>query len=213
MSLPVLVVGGGGHAKVVLDILRSGNEWLPCAVIDDDPAKWGKELGGVLVEGGMSVARDIALKYGCRHFIVAVGHNATRVSLGTSLEASGLLPLIAIHASAILSPSVTVGSGTVVMAGVCINADTVIGPYSIINTRAAIDHDCVIGEGVHIAPGVSICGGVSIGALSLLGAGSTVIPGCRIGDGVTIGAAAAVVTDLSPRVVAVGVPARIIKSY
>ena len=208
MSNDVLVIGSGGHAKVVIDVLRAAGH-VVAAVFDDDVARHGEQCRGVVVAGAIRDAQAYASAHGLNHFIIAIGNNSVRMAIARDLELQGLIPLpAALHPSAIIADGVVFGAGTVVMAGVCINADARIGRHCIINTRAAIDHDCHIDDGVHIAPGVVFCGNVSVAAGAFLGAGSTVIPGIRIGEAASIGAGATVVKNISDNVTASGVPAR-----
>lgn len=207
MTEQVLVLGAGGHAKVVIDVLRAAGHTV-VAVFDDEPARQGQECRGVLIAGTTSRAVAWAAAAGVRHFVVAIGQNAARLALGRRLEAAGLQALAAVHASAVIAPGVVLGGGTVVMPGVCINADTRIGAHVIVNTGARVDHDCVIGAGAHLAPGSVLCGNVQVGELTLLGAGSTVIPGICIGARVIAGAGSVVVRPVANDMKVWGVPAR-----
>lgn len=207
MSERVMVVGAGGHAKVVIDVLRAaGHEVL--ALFDDDASRHGQLFRGVPVVGGSADVVAHAAGAGLRHFLVAIGHNRARLDIGGRLEAAGLVGLAAVHPSAVLAPGVILGPGTVVMPGACINADTCIGAHGIVNTGARVDHDCVLGAGVHLAPGVVLCGNVSVGELAFVGAGTTVIPGMRIGARASVGAASAVVRPVADDSKVRGVPAR-----
>lgn len=207
MAERVMVVGAGGHAKVVIDVLRAaGHEVV--ALFDDDPGRRGQVFRGVPVVGGSADVVAHAATQGLRHFLVAIGHNTARLAIGRRLEAAGLVGLAAAHPAAVLSPGVVLGPGTVVMAGACINADTRIGAHAIVNTGARVDHDCMLGDGVHLAPGVVLCGNVSVGELAFVGAGATVIPGMNVGARASVGAAAAVVRPVADDSKVRGVPAR-----
>lgn len=98
------------------------------------------------------------------------------------------------------------------MGGVVINADTAVGKHCIINTSASADHDCIIEDFVHISPHAALCGGVTVGEGAHIGTGAIIIPGKKIGAHSIIGAGAVVLRDIPPNVVAVGNPARVIKS-
>lgn len=207
MTERVMVLGAGGHAKVVIDVLRAAGHDV-VAVFDDDPARQGQTFRDAPVMGMTDVAASWAIAAGVGHFIVAIGQNAARLRLGQRLEAAGLRPLAAVHPSAVLAPSVVVGGGTVVMAGVCINADSRLGRHVIINTGARIDHDCLIGDGAHVAPGAVLCGNVQVGELAFLGAGTVVIPGIGLGAGAAAGAGSVVVRPVQENQKVRGVPAR-----
>lgn len=207
MGERVIVVGAGGHAKVVIDVLRAaGHEVV--ALFDDDASRHGQLFRGVPVAGAADAVVAHAAAAGLRHFLVAIGHNAVRLGIARRLEAAGLEGIAAVHPSAVVAPGVTLGPGTVVMPGACLNADARLGAHVIVNTGARVDHDCVVGDGVHLAPGVVLCGNVRIGELAFLGAGSTVIPGMAIGARASVGAASAVVRPVADDNKVRGVPAR-----
>jgi len=195
----VLLQGGGGHAKVVLDVLLSEGIIVP-AVVD---AKFTGDVFGVprMKEYDPTFERDAFV-------IVAIGDNAIRKQVA---EATKHRFTNAIHRSAIISSSVAMGSGNMILHGAIVQAHSTIGNHVIINTGAQVDHDCVVEDYAHIAPRVVLCGNVSVGEGTLIGAGATVIPGKKIGKWATIGAGAVVVTDIPDFAVAVGNPARVIK--
>jgi len=197
----LLVIGAGGHAKVVVDAARTaGIEVVGIVARDPHPATL---LGIPVHSDAEGIEADT--------FIVAVGDNATRArEFGDAIE-RGLLPASVIHPAAVLSESVEVGAGSFIAAGVIVNADAVIGENAILNTGCTVDHDCVIGDHAHVAPGVNICGGCTIGDGALLGVGSCVAPGGAVGEWSTIGAGAAVLGVTDARTVCVGVPARVIR--
>ena len=124
---PVLVFGAGGHAKVVIDVLLSRGEWQPAAVFDDNVKVHGKEFHGSRVHGDRHALLAHARASGVSRFIVAVGNNGARAEVFRFLEAAGLQAVTAVHASAVVAPSARIGAGSVVMPGVCINADVAIG--------------------------------------------------------------------------------------
>lgn len=207
MNERVMVVGAGGHAKVVIDVLRAAGHEV-AALFDDNAALHGQLFRGVPVVGSSADVEAHAARTGLRHFLVAIGHNAVRLAIGRRLEAAGLVGLAVAHPSAVLAPDVRLGPGTVVMPGACLNAETRIGAHAIVNTGARVDHDGVLDDGVHLAPGVVLCGNVSVGELAFVGAGTIVIPGMRIGARASVGAAAAVVRPVADDNKVKGVPAR-----
>ncbi len=197
----VAVIGAGGHAKVVLATLQACG-YTVAAVFDDDPSKWGGDLLGVTVQGGVSRLAGVP---GVRA-VIAVGDNAARAAIAGRLPSVEWLTLV--HPAAHVHPSVHLGPGTVVFAGAVIQPDSRIGAHVIVNTAVSVDHDCCVNDFVHLAPGVHLAGNVTVGRGAFIGIGSVVTPGRRVGDWTTVGAGAAVVTDLPERVTAVGVPAR-----
>lgn len=202
---PVVIVGAGGHAKVIVELIRAEGRYHPVGCTDS-----GAAAGGVL--GLPWLGTDEALPalraQGVRHAFVALGGNALRLKVARAVEALGFELVNALSPRAVLSPSARIGRGVAVMAGAVVNAEASVGDLAIINTNASVDHDCVIGEAAHVAPGCALAGNVRVGALAFLGAGTAVIPGITIGEGATVGAGAAVVRDVAAKTVAVGVPAR-----
>ncbi|WP_042160303.1 acetyltransferase [Paenibacillus gorillae] len=198
-----VIVGAGGHAKVIIDILKADThvELIGCLGQHED-----NKLLGLAVLGG---DEQLPLLYaqGVRHAFIAIGNNERRRKLARYAESLGYELVNAISPRAYLASHVTLGSGVAVMPGSVIQPDTTVGSYSIINTGATVDHDGVIGEACHIAPGCTLSGNVSVGDLSFLGTGAKVIDGMRIGAGCMIGAGAVVIRHIPDHALAVGVPA------
>lgn len=204
--MPVLlVVGAGGHGKVVAETAELLKRW-DSVVFADDKFPELTRIGKWPVVSSANFL-DIE-KNGFTDFVVAVGDNKTRLKIQRKGLHSALIPVSIVHPSAVISPTVKLGRGTVVFANAVINADAVVGEACIINTTASIDHDCVLGDGVHISPGGLLAGDVAVGNCSWLGIGSSVIQCTNIGKNVIVGAGAAVVSDISDGVTAKGVPAR-----
>jgi sugar O-acyltransferase (sialic acid O-acetyltransferase NeuD family) len=196
----LVVVGAGGHAKVVVATARAAGHHV-VAIVDDAPARWGESLLGVPISGPAARILDDP----DARVVLAIGDNAARRRLASTARCWFVS---VVHPSAVVDPTVSLGDGSVVFAGAVIQPDTRIGAHAIVNTGASIDHDCVLGDAVHVAPGTRLAGNVALGDEVFLGIGTVVIPGISIGARTTVGAGAAVVTDLPADVVAVGVPAR-----
>lgn len=188
--------GASGHAKVIIDILEASNVEI-AALIDDNQDI--NELHTYKVLHGITNASPI---------IISIGANLIRKKIAEKL--TGTFGL-AIHPTAILSPTAKINVGTVVMQGAIIQSDTIIGKHCIINTRASVDHECIIEDFVHISPGAVLCGNVSVGEGVWIGAGATIAPGIKIGKWSIIGAGAVVVRDVEANTVVAGVPAKVIK--
>lgn len=203
----VVVIGAGGHAKVVIDLLRaSGFDVVACA----DPSAEAAQINGVPVVGDEMEVLPGFYEQGVRHAFVALGDNRLRQRVAEKVRGLGFQFVNAIGKSAVLSQSVRLGTGCAIMEGAVVNADTQVDDFAIINTNASVDHDCSIGRYAHVAPGCAIAGVVKIGDRAFIGVGARVIPNVRICEDVIVGAGAAVVRDIDIPATWVGVPARII---
>ena len=203
MTGKLLIIGAGGHGRVIADIAKKTNKYTDIAFLDDDrtvEAAKGYELLGSF--------RDIDKYLNSFEILVAIGKNKAREEIQSELEKKGAKIPILIHPSAIIGESVAIATGTVIMAGVVINYGSVIGKGCIINTAAVVDHDGVLEDYVHISPGASIAGTVKIGRSSWIGTGATVSNNINICNECTVGAGAVVVKDLTIEGVYTGVPAR-----
>jgi sugar O-acyltransferase (sialic acid O-acetyltransferase NeuD family) len=203
----LLIVGAGGHGKVVADAAIAARQWSSIAFIDDR-----YPMNSVLdwpVVGSMDHAGELLNQYS--DLIVAIGNNFLRVRLLKKFKETGFhIPTI-IHPKASVSEFAELGEGTVVFAQAAVNAGTRIGLGSIVNTGSSVDHDCILGEGVHVCPGVHLAGGVQVGNCSWLGIGSTIIQNVTIGSNVTIGAGSVILHNVEDGSTVVGVPGKVIK--
>lgn len=206
----LVILGAGGHAKMVIEAARTQGLYEPalCLAHVDDLVP---HVLGVAVEPETD-ERLHSLQQQGFHAFVAVGSNRLRRKLCHKLVELGMPLATIISSQAWVSPSASVGAGTVIMPGAIIGADTKLGRGAIVNTAASIDHDGSVGDFVHIAPGVHLAGCVTIGEASFLGVGVNVIPERNVGSGSTIGAGAVVVRDVPDNQVWVGCPARFLKA-
>jgi len=207
----LILIGGGGHCKVVISILKKLKNLDIVGVIDN--YKVGDSVEGIKVIGTDENLEDF-YKEGIQYALITIGSvkdNRKRWNLFKMTQKIGCKFPIIISPEAIVDDSVEIGEGTVIMPGCIVNIDSTIGKNTIINTGATIDHDCKIGNHCHIAPGVHVSGGVEVGDLSFIGIGSTIIQGIKIGKNVTLGAGSVVIKDIPDKVVAVGNPAKIMK--
>lgn len=205
----VFLYGSGGHAKVVLDILRL-RETAVVALLDDDESRTNMDVMGTPVVHAAQ-ALETLLYRNVLYGVIAIGDNRIRMEKATLIRNKGYELLTAAHPAAVVADSVVLGAGTVVMAGVVVNWDAQIGENVILNTGCTVDHDCIIGQGAHISPGVNLGGNVTVGERTHIGIGSAVLPGVTIGADTIVGGGAVVIHDLPGGVTAVGVPARVIK--
>lgn len=189
----VYLYGASGHGKVIKDIIEAQGGCVE-GFVDDNP-----ELSTFCDKPVMHKADGLS------PMIVSIGDNMTRKKIVERLSCKFG---VAIHSSAIVSPSAKIGVGTVVMPGAIINADAVIGKHCIVNTGASVDHECVIGDYCHIAPHATLCGQVHVGEGSMVGVGAAVIPCKEIGDWCAIGAGAVVVDNVPDNKTVMGVPAK-----
>jgi sugar O-acyltransferase (sialic acid O-acetyltransferase NeuD family) len=201
----LLVLGAGGHAKVLIDAARQSGRTIE-GVLDDDPSKHGMSFYATTVLG--PIARLERWSGHRLEFAVAVGGNGHRQRLQLAAVAAGLQPAVIVHPNACVAGTAVIGDGSVLFAGAVVNADARIGRGAIVNTGASIDHDCTIGDWVHVAPGVAICGGVRVGEGTLVGVGARIIPGVSIGKECLVAAGAVVCRNLPDFSRVAGVPAR-----
>jgi len=194
----------------VIDIIEQQGRCRIAGLIDDNLKLQGQKFCGYRIVGGFDqLNRNTYKSY---RIIIAIGENRARKKLCKKLASLKYQFITVVHPSAQISRSVFISSGAMIMANVVVNPDTKVGAHVILNTGATIDHDCVIGDFVHISPGAHIAGNVVIGELSHIGIGVNIIQGVKIGENSLIGAGAAVVDDIPDHVIAVGVPAKVIKN-
>ena len=208
-SISCVVLGGGGHASVVIEAIFLSGIATPVAVLDRDETSWGQKILGIPICGDDNYLSQL-VKEGVTSFLVGLGGisgNTPRRRLfefGMEME---LLPLTVIHPKSICSQFANIGLGSVLLAGSIINAQARLGRNVIVNTGCIIEHDCVIEDHVHIATGAKIAGSVTIRREAHIGVGATIRQGIKVGEGAIVGAGAVVVKDVEPGIVVTGVPA------
>lgn len=205
----IVIIGDSGHAKVVADIVNSTDGMSVYAKLDDKYAKVFMEDG--FLKGPVSHLHELMKIEAGLGVIIGIGSNLVRKKIVQNLEIDSAQYITAVHSSAILSSSVEIGLGTVVMPGVIVNAESRIGEHSIINSGSVVEHDCVISDYCHVSPLAVVTGGVSIGEGAHIGAGASVIPLKEVGEWSTVGAGAVVVSNINDHVTVVGAPAREVK--
>lgn len=206
MAESLLIVGAGGHGKVVADAALEMGCWSTVEFADDRYESL-QQVAGLSVVGPLSGLRSLRAKWSAA--VVAIGDARRRLEMLDVIRDLGFERPVIVHPSAVISRFTTVAAGTVVFAQAAINAGAEIGVGCIVNTGATIDHDCRLGDGVHVCPGAHLAGDVSVGARSWVGIGTVVRQGVSIGQDTTIGAGSVVVCDLPDAVTAYGVPARV----
>lgn len=208
MSLPVLIVGGGGHAKVLIEALRLRSVPI-LGILDADSAKIGREIFGIRVLGNDDIVSGYAPE--ALELVNAIGSihlPKGRKKVFETFKRKGFTFTTVVHPSAVLASDVVLGEGAQIMAGAVIQPCTRIGRNTIVNTRASVDHDCLIGDHVHISPGVTLSGDVRVEDCVHIGTGATVIQGVTIGKNSLVGAGAVVVRNIPEEAQVTGVPAR-----
>lgn len=204
----LLIVGAGGHGKVVADTAYEMGKWRKIAFLDDRYLTL-KSLLRWPILGSIAQAPLLVSEYS--EAVVAIGNNSLRLALLQHFRKIGFdLPAI-LHPAAFISQFAKIGTGSVVFAQAAVNAGAQIGSASIVNTGAVIDHDCFIGDGVHISPGARLAGEVKIGNYSWVGIGASVVQRISIGENVMVGAGSAIIASIPNNTTVVGVPGRIIK--
>lgn len=207
-TLPVIILGAGGHARVLIDILLK-NKATIIGATDVNPKMSGVSQWGVPIIGDDSVLKDYPP--GSVQLINALGLAITtqnRRQLFEKYKEIGYSFASVMHPSAIVGREVVLGEGVQIMAGAVIQPGAHIGHNSIVNTKASVDHDCQIGNHVHLAPGVTLSGGVRIGNGTHVGTGATVIQNIEIGSSALVGAGAVIVRMVKDGAKVLGVPAR-----
>jgi sugar O-acyltransferase (sialic acid O-acetyltransferase NeuD family) len=208
---PIIVLGGGGHAKVVICILKKLGDYRVVGYTDSQSKG---TICGAGYLGDDKAAESLMKKWPGLVAVLGVGQigsGARRQNLWTRMSALHLKFPAVVSPNAVVNEGVTVGEATVVMDGAVINCQATLGKGVIANTNCTIEHDAMISDWVHVAPGATLSGGVVIGPYSMMGAGATVIEGISIAEGCVIGAGAVVTKDLREPGVYVGCPARRVK--
>jgi sugar O-acyltransferase (sialic acid O-acetyltransferase NeuD family) len=204
----IVVLGAGGHAKVIIDIIEKNPNQEILGVYDD--FKIDQNILFYRVKGNTQKLIEDGKRENAK-FIVALGSNQLRQEKFELLLKVGLIPAIAIHPSSSISPHTTIGLGSAVMAKVAINPGTIVGRNVIINTCASLDHDNMIGDHAHVAPNATLCGNVHVGERTWVGAGVTIIEGIAVGKDCLVAAGATVVRNVFDQQRVAGVPAKQMK--
>lgn len=211
--MQVIGLGAGGHAKVVIEILRLIGGYELVGLLDPREELWNTDVIGVTILGNDDFLPEL-YNQGIRHAFIglaSVADTRPRRQLYEKARQQGFQIVNAIHPQAIISSSVEIGYGPTIMAGAVINAAARLGDNVIVNTGAIIEHDCVIGDHVHIASGARLAGSVHVGEGTHIGLGTSIRQCIHIGRNAIVGAGAVVVDDVPDNVMVMGVPAGILK--
>ncbi len=195
----LIIIGAGGHGRVIFDIALSLNKYKTVSFLDD------QKVGAKNVLGKVS---DFSKFLSSHEFVVGIGDEKAREKITLMLKDSGAKIVSLVHSSAVIGSDVSIGEGTVVMAGAVINNGAKIGEGVIVNTCASIDHDCMVGDYTHVSVGARLAGTVVLEKRVFIGAGAVVINNVSIISDVVIGAGAVVVKNILEKGIYKGVPAR-----
>lgn len=211
-SRSIVIVGSSGHAKVVIDVIEREGTYRIAGLIDSFKPR-GEPAFGYEVLGSEDDLPTLLPCHDLSGCFIALGDNWQRHLLARKIVQ--LLPELAFistaHPSAHIARGVTIGRGTVLMAGAVVNSDSTVGDFCIINTNASLDHDCVMEDYSSLAPNAAIGGNTHIGAFSAVGLGASVVHKRTIGRHAVIGAGSVVVGDVPEFSVAYGVPSRVVR--
>ena len=209
MVQKIVIIGGGGHAKVLIEIIKHQGQYNIIGILDSQFAT-GTSIAGIPVLGKDDLMSNLYAN-GVKNACIAVGSikdNSKRKNLYEKVKQFGFQIPSLLHPYSIISKDTIISEGVQVTAGAIIQRGSKMGANTIINTGAVIEHDCVIGKHVHICPGVIISGECVIGDGAFIGAGSVVIQGLKIGENSIVGAGAVVISDVEDSKAVMGVPAK-----
>ena len=204
----VLIIGAGGHAQVVADILlhmrEAGADLTPIGFLDDNPHLFGEWRLGLPILGPLAAIDAVAHDA----LVIGIGDNRTRKAIYERLAACGEQFVVACHPSAIIASDAMIGMGTVIAARAIVNAGSHIGVNAILNSGCIVEHHNRIGAHTHIAPGATLGGAVVVGEGALVGIGATVLPQRVVGAWSVVGGGALVTSAVDDHLVVTGIPAR-----
>lgn len=207
-----IILGGGGHASVLIDALQRSGPFEIVGLTDPDAALWGTFLMGVPVIGNDDAILDYSPdEVSLVNALGSIFNTAPRRHLFETWQARGYVFANVIHPTAIVASSARLGVGVQLLAGCIVSANASVGPNSVVNTGAIVEHDCVIAQHVHLAPGVTLSGNVTVGEGCHLGTGSVVVQNIGLGEGCVVGAGAVVTASVEAYTLVVGVPARVVR--
>jgi len=208
----IILLGAGGHARSVIDSIRSGNEYVIVGLTEPGAAAGGS-VAGCRILGDDSVLKSL-FDGGVRYAFVAVGstgNTAVRERLFFLLREIGFILPVIVDGSSHIGSEVCFGAGSYVGKNTAVNAQSVIGDMAIVNTGAVVEHGCHVHAFAHIGPGAVLCGGVTVGAGTHIGANATILQGVTIGENSVIGAGSTVLRDVPGHVIAYGSPCRVVR--
>ena len=212
MSVPLIVIGGGEHARVIVDAARTRPDlWTVAGFVDGDECQETVRRLGLNRLGADREARDLVERFPEGRFVIGVGaisRPEIREQIALRFAQAGARWATVIHRDATVSGTATLGEGTVVLAQAVVNTGACLGEHCVVNTSAVVEHDVQVADFGHVAPSAAIGGGATIGRSSYCGLGSRVRDHVRVGDRVVIGMGAVVIGDVDSGTEVFGVPAK-----
>ena len=208
--MKIIIIGAGGHGRVVLDILRNNHHFELAGFLDSNPALHRNHIEELPILGDISIINNLA-DQGITAAIVAIGNNQIRQKYAKILENDGFQLINAIHPTAHIAQNASLGKNIVACAGVTVSPHVSIADSVICNTGSTIDYECEIHNAVHICPGVHLAGRVKVKSAAFIGIGSNIIQGLTIGESSIIGAGSVVLKNVPDYSTVVGVPAAVVK--
>lgn len=213
MNKKLLLIGGGGHCKSVLDSLLKSNEYSEVGIVDakENIGKYVLSIPIIGCDDDLLELKEKGYNYA---FVTvgSVGNPSLRIKLYKMIERLGFIIPNIIDSTAIISKHIDMETGIYIGKNSTINIGTSIGKGAIVNTASIIEHDCLIGKFAHIAPGAVLCGEVRVGENTHIGAGSVVKQQVRIGSNTIIGMGSVVLHNINDNVIAYGNPCREVQS-
>ncbi len=208
----VVIVGASGHAKVCIDILERSGGYEIIGLLDSLKPK-GLNVFGYPILGDFSVIPDLLENNSGLEFFVAIGDNWIRHQVVQSLKKFHPKAIFvnAIHPDAIIGKGVELGNGVMIMAGSIINADSILGDFTIVNTRSSVGHESILNKFSSLAPNCTLGGNVEVGEYSAISLSSTILNGRKIGKHTIVGAGSLLTKDAEKFAVYYGVPAKFIR--
>lgn len=203
---PIRIFGAGGHGKVVADLARALG-FVVAGFLEDGVAREGQPFYASHVESWERFLADQGA-WATGMLALGIGDNAGRERVLQQAETQGLKLVTLVHPRAVVSPTATIGAGTVVLATAVINADARVGRGVILNTGSITEHDAVVADFAHLSPNATLGGGARVGVRAHVGLGAVVLPRLAVGDDARVGAGAVVRSPVAPGTTVVGVPAR-----
>lgn len=202
----IIIIGCGGHAKSVLDIIEREQKYEVVGFSSKDLDEEFEYRGYKIISTDENLKR--VLEKGVKNAVIGIGfmgESNVRENLYRKVQKMGFHFPVIVDPTAVIASDVEISDGTVIGKKVVVNSEAHVGENVILNTASVIEHECKIGNGSHIAVGSLLCGDVEVGNNSFIGAGTTIIQGCKVGNNVLVGAGSLVLGDIKANTKCVGI--------